>query len=150
MDAAIISALSGLAGAAIGGATSAFSSVLSEVTKNRRKTAEDLFNRRVRAYDDFIKEAADHYVDALTHESDDPQALVSLYALIAIMRLGSPREVVRAAEAVMFNLQKVYEAPNRTLSQINLYSKGGETDPLLEFSEACRKDLELSKASLLR
>jgi len=150
MDVAIISALSGLAGAAIGGATSAFSSVLSEATKNRRKTAEDLFNRRVRIYDNFIKEAADHYVDALTRESDDPKALVSLYALVAIMRLGSPREVVMAAEAVMVDLRKVYEAPNRTLSQINMYSKGGDPDPLLEFSEACRNDLDSSRASLLR
>jgi hypothetical protein len=150
MDAAIISALSGLAGAAIGGATSAFSSVLSEVTKNRRKTAEDLFNRRVKVYDDFIKEAAEHYVDALTRESDDPKALVSLYALVAIMRLGSPREVVMAAEAVMVDLRKVYEAPNRTLSQISMYSEGGDADPLLGFSGAARKDLESSKASLLR
>ena len=150
MDVAIISALSGLAGAAIGGATSAFSSVLSEATKNRRKTAGDLFNRRVRIYDNFIKEAADHYVDALTRESDDPKALVSLYALVAIMRLGSPREVVTAAEAVMVDLRKVYEAPNRTLSQINRYSQGGDPAPLLEFSEACREDLESSKSSLLR
>jgi len=150
MDAAVISALSGLAGAAIGGATSAFTSVLSEVTKNRRKTAEDLFNRRVRVYDDFIREAADHYVDDLTRESDDPKALVSLFSLMAIMRLRSPREVVAAAESVMVNLRKVYESPNRTLSQINMYSKGGDTDPLLEFSEAARVDLESSQASLLR
>ena len=150
MDAAVISALSGLAGAAIGGATSAFTSVLSEVTKNRRKTAEDLFNRRVRVYYDFIREAADHYVDALTRESDDPKALVSLFSLMAIMRLRSPREVVAAAESVMVNLRKVYESPNQTLSQINMYSKGGDTDPLLEFSEAARVDLESSQASLLR
>lgn len=150
MDAAIISAVSGLAGAAIGGATSALSSVLGEHTKDRRKTAEDLFNRRVKVYDDFIREAANHFVDALTRESDDPKALVSLYALMAIMRLGSPPEVVAAGEAVMVHLQKAYEAPNRTLSQVNMYSKGGDADPLLEFSEACRKDLESSKAGLLR
>jgi hypothetical protein len=150
MDPAIISAFSGLAGAAIGGATSAMSSVLGEATKNRRKNAEDLFNRRVKIYDGFIKEAADHFADALTRESDDPKALVSLYGLMAIMRLGSPREVVAAGEAVMVQLQRAYEAPNRTLRQINLYSKGGDTDPLLEFSEAARGDLESSKASLLR
>jgi hypothetical protein len=148
MDAAIISALSGLAGAAIGGATSAFSSVLSEITKDRRKTAETSFNRRERVYIDFIKEAADHFVDALTRESDDPKGFVSLYALIARMRLGSPDQVVDAAEAVIVNLQKAYAAPTRSLSQVHIYSKGGEPDPLLEFSEACRKDLESGKASL--
>lgn len=150
MDAAIISAVSGLAGAAIGGATSAMSSVLSETTKDRRKTAEDLFNRRVQVYNDFIKEAADHFVDALTRESDDPKAVVSLYGLMAIMRLASPHKVIAAGEAVMVKLQKAYEAPNRTLSQINMFSNGGEADPLLEFSKAAREDLELSRTKLLR
>jgi hypothetical protein len=150
MDAAIISALSGLAGAAIGGGTSAFSSVLSEITKDRRKTAENSFNRREQVYIEFIKEAADHFGDALTRESDDPKGFVSLYALIARMRLGSPHQVVDAAEAVILNLQKAYAAPTRSLSQVHIFSKGGEPDPLLEFSEACRKDLESSRASLLR
>jgi len=150
MDAAVISALSGLAGAAIGGATSAFSSVLSEITKERRKTAEGAFNRRERVYIEFIKEAADHFVDALTRDSDDPKELVSLYALIARMRLGSPDPVVDAAEAVVMNLQKAYAAPTRSLREIHFFSEGGDLDPLLEFSEACSKDLETSKASLLR
>jgi len=150
MDAAIISALSGLAGAAIGGATSAFSSVLSELTKDRRKAAEDSFNRREQVYTDFIKDAADHFVDALTRVSDDPKEFVSLYALIARMRLGSSHQVVDAAETVMLNLQKAYAAPTRSLSQVHIFSKGGDPDPLLEFSEASRKDLESSKASLLR
>jgi len=150
MDAAVISAVSGLAGAAIGGATSAFSSVLSELTKDRRKTAEDSFNRREQVYIAFIKEAADHFVDALTRESDDPKEFVSLYALIARMRLGSPDQVVEAAEVVMLKLQKAYAAPTRSLSQVHLFSKDGEADPLLEFSEACRGDLESNKAGLLR
>jgi hypothetical protein len=150
MDAAIISALSGLAGAAIGGATSAFSSVLSELTKDRRKTADDLFNRRVQVYSDFIKDAADHFADAVTREAGDPKELVSLYALIARMRLGSPEFVIAAAESVMVSLQKAYAAPTLSLSQIDIFSKGGQTDPLLEFSEACRKDLESTRARLLR
>lgn len=146
MDSAIISAMSGLAGAAIGGATSAFSSVLSELTKERRKTAEDTFGRREQVYTEFIKESADHFFDALSREADDPKELVSLYALIARMRLGSPDQVVAAAEAVILNLQKAYQAPTRSLREVHIFAKDGEADPLLEFSQASRKDL----ASLLR
>jgi hypothetical protein len=146
VDSAIISAMSGLAGAAIGGATSAFSSVLSELTKERRKTAEDTFSRRERVYTEFIKESADHFFDALSREADDPKELVSLYSLIARMRLGSPDQVVAAAEAVILNLQKAYQAPTRSLREVHIFAKDGETDPLLEFSQASRKDL----ASLLR
>jgi hypothetical protein len=148
MDAAIISALSGLAGAAIGGATSAASSVLSELTKERRKTAEDSFNRRELVYIAFIKEAADRFADALSREADDPRELVSLYALVARMRLASPHAVVAAGEAVIVNLQNAYEAPTRTLREIHIYSSDGETDPLLEFSEACRADLDSAEARL--
>jgi hypothetical protein len=50
----------------------------------------------------------------------------------------------------MVKLQQAYEAPNRTLRQVNLYSKGGDSDPLLEFSEAARSDLESSRTKLLR
>jgi hypothetical protein len=150
MDAAIISALSGLAGAAIGGGTSAFSSVLSELTKDRRKTAEVSYNRRHQVYTEFIKEAANHYADALTREADDPKELVSLYALVARMRLGSPKPVVEAAEAVIINLQKAYGAPTRSLREIHIFLKDGDADPLLEFSEACRRDFEETKAGPLR
>ena len=146
MDSAIISAMSGLAGAAIGGATSAFSSVLSELTKERRKTAEDSFNRREQVYTEFIKESADHFFDALSREADDPKELVSLYALVARMRLGSPDKVVSAAEAVIVTLQKAYQAPTRSLREVHIFAKDGETDPLLEFSRASREDL----TSLLR
>jgi hypothetical protein len=150
MDAAIISALSGLAGAAIGGGTSAFSSVLSELTKDRRKAAELSYNRRHQVYTEFIKEAANHFADALTREADDPKELVSLYALLARMRLGSSQSVVTAAEDVIVNLQNAYEAPTRSLREVHIFSKDGEADPLLEFSEACRRDLEATKASPLR
>jgi hypothetical protein len=150
MDVAIISALSGLAGAAIGGATSAFSSVLSELTKDRRKATEVSYNRRHQVYTEFIKEAANHFADALSRQADDPKELVSLYALVARMRLGSPQSVVTAAEAVIVNLQSAYEAPTRSLREIHIFSKDGETDPLLEFSEACRRDLEETKAGQLR
>ena len=148
MDAAIISALSGLAGAAIGGATSVASSLMSELTKDRRKTAEDSFKRRELVYIAFIKEAADHFADALSRMADDPKELVSLYALVARMRLGAPQTVVAAAEAVILNLQDAYEAPTRTLREVHIFSKDGETDPLLEFSEACRADLESTQARL--
>jgi hypothetical protein len=150
MDAAIISALSGLAGAAIGGSTSAFSSVLGERTKDRRKAAEDAFNRRASLYTEFIKEAANHFAEAVTSEAGDPKQLVALYALIARMRLGSPHEVVAAAETVMVKLQEEYAAPTLSLTQIDIFTKGGKTDPLLEFSEVGREDLERAIAGLLK
>ena len=149
MDVAIVSAMSGLAGAAIGGATSAWSSLLSQVTIDRRKFRELFWDRRTTLYNDFIGEAAKHLADALTHQRDDPADLVQLYALVARMRLVSPKPVVEAAEAVTVSVHKMYEAPNRPLNKVHIFADGRKSDPLLAFSEACRHDLDHSKARLL-
>jgi hypothetical protein len=150
MDVAIISALSGLAGAAIGGATSAATSMFSERIKDQRSAANTSWRRRARLYNKFIAASAKHLADALSHERDDPGALMELYALVARMRLISPQSVVAAAEAATIVVQKAYEAPNRSLRQLNIFSASGDADPLLAFSEACRNDLEITNESLLR
>lgn len=149
MNVALISALAGLAGAAIGGATSTFGSILSERTKSRRQAAEDLYSRHVGLYIDFIDEAAKHFADAMTRTTDDPKQIVKLYGLIARMRLGSPDSIVAAAEDVMVKLQQAYVGPTLSLSQIEIFKKGGQTDPLFEFSLACRRELARMKAGLL-
>jgi hypothetical protein len=143
MDAALISAFSGLAGAIIGGVTSTTSSVFGERVKDRRSTAEDSWKRREHLYNEFISAASTHLADALTHERDDPGALMQLYSLVASMRLISPSSVVAAAEAVTLNLQRTYEAPNRSLRQLQIFSKDPDGDPLLAFSQAGRDDLRV-------
>ena len=150
MDAAVISALAGLAGAAIGGGTSAASSVFSERVRDRRTAASTSWKRRERLYNKFIAAAATHLADALSHERDDPSAVMELYALVAKIRLISPQSVVAAAEAATIVVQKTYEAPNQSLRQLNIFSASGDADPLLAFSEACRKDLDKTREGLMR
>jgi hypothetical protein len=150
MNVALISALSGLAGAAIGGATSVTSAIFSERVKNRRLAADSSWRRRERLYTEFITATAKHMADALSHERDDPAAVVELYALVAKIRLICPQSVVAAAEAATILVQKTYEAPNRSLREISIFSASGDSDPLLAFSDACRGDLQISKESLSR
>jgi hypothetical protein len=150
MDPAIISALSGLMGAAIGGATSASTSMFSERIKVKRNALHSSWLRREHLYNEFIAVTAKHLADALSHESDDPGALMELYALVAKIKLISPQSVVAAAEAVMVHVQKTYEAPNRSLRQLSFFSASNDADPLIAFSEACRIDLDISRESMLR
>jgi len=150
MDIAVISAISGLAGAAIGGATSTTSAILSERVKNRRLAADSSWRRREQLYNEFISATAKHMADALGHERDDPAAVMELYALVAKIRLICPESVVVAAEAATIVVQKTYEAPNRSLRQLSIFSATGESDPLAAFSEASRKDLQISRESLSR
>ena len=55
-----------------------------------------------------------------------------------------------SGRALLRYIQNAYEAPTRPLREIHIFAKDGETDPLLEFSNACRRDLEETKASQLR
>jgi hypothetical protein len=150
MDTAVISAISGLAGAAIGGATSTTSAIFSERVKNRRLSADGSWTRREQLYNEFISATAKHMADALGHERDDPAAVMELYALVAKIRLICPQSVVVAAEAATIVVQKTYEAPNRSLRQLSIFSATGDSDPLYAFSEACRTDLQISRESLSR
>jgi len=150
MELAIISAISGLAGAAIGGATSTTTAVFSEQVKNRRVAADSSWKRREHLYNEFISATAKHMADALGHERDDPAAVMELYALVAKIRLICPQSVVAAAEAATILVQNTYEAPNRSLRQLSIFSATGDSDPLLAFSEACRRDLQISRESLSR
>src|ERR1700740_417446 len=99
MDASIISGISALAGAAIGGFTSAVAAWFSQ-----RETAQSQWHatvtlRRQDIYRDFIEVAAKCHLDALQHGNPDIAGLVGLYANISRMRVLSSHEVVeRAAE----------------------------------------------------
>lgn len=59
------------------------------------------------------------------------------------MRLLTSREVVTAAETVMDAITATYLAPNRDLRELRTLAHEGGMNFLLEFSEACRRDLAL-------
>jgi hypothetical protein len=141
MDSGFISAIFGLTGAAIGGLTSFASSWLVASTQLRDKNRELERTRRERLFTEIINEASRLYGDALSHEKDEVTDMVKLYALIAQARLVSTPAVIAAAERVMDAITDAYLKPNRTLHEMRAYAKEGGLNFLLEFSEACRKDL---------
>lgn len=68
-------------------------------------------------------------------------SLVSLYALIANIRLSSSHGVVCAAERALTVIIDTYLAPNRTLREIGVLARDGRMNFLHGFSEVCRADL---------
>ncbi len=98
MDNAYVSAISALAGSAIGG--------LAQRLVQAMARQEHLYGR-------FIDEAAKSITDALTHELDDPSKLVRLYALVGKLRLFASANVVSQAEEVMQRIVETYNLPNR-------------------------------------
>jgi hypothetical protein len=141
MNPAYISALAGLIGAAIGGLTSFANSWLTQRTQLRDTHREAGKTRREALYVEFIDEAAHLLGDAYSHQTDDAQLLVKLFALTARMRLVSPRPVVVAAEKVLDAIGAAYLGPNYTLREVFALSQKGEYHFFEAFSEACRQDL---------
>ena len=141
MNPAIINILAALSGTAVG----SLAPVLSNYVLQRSVTQRDLLNRqlgqRENLYSDFIKEASSLYADAILHELNDLNALVSLYALVSRIRLLATDPVVRAAEDFVKLIVKHYGDPNLTLEEIRTAALSEKAEPLDVFSFACRKEL---------
>jgi|SRR5215471_3365021 len=88
-------------GAAIGGLASFGSSWLTQRTQLRFSQLEAIKAKREALYAEFVDEASRLYGDALGHQKDEVADLVKIYALIARIRLISPRPVVTAAERTL-------------------------------------------------
>jgi hypothetical protein len=144
MDSAYVSALFGLLGATVGGLTSFMTAWLTQRTERRENYRHAERTKREVLYGDFINEASRLYGDALSHEKDDVTGLVQLYAITGKLRLMTSREVVTAAEAAMDVITATYLAPNRSLRELRALAHDGGMNILLDFGEACRRELEMS------
>jgi hypothetical protein len=148
MDLAYVSALAALAGSAIGGATSLGASWLTQRTQVRAEEVAHDIARREDMYKDFIEEASKLYGDALEHDKADTSKLVRLYALVSRMRILSPPAVIESAERVIQAIIDTYFKPNITLRELSENLKDRSLiDPLREFSEACRRELQKLRLS---
>lgn len=138
----ILTAMVGLVGAAIGGFGSFMTSWLTVRAQLLQKMRSEARSRREEVYTDFIEEATRLFGDALGHAREDVSDLVTLYALVARMRLIAPREVIDRADHVVDSIVSAYLGPNRTLHELRQFARDGGMDPLRQFSEACRTELQ--------
>src|SRR5579885_2296322 len=144
IDPALLSPVSALCGALVGGVASLLGAIYSQRSQDRvqRVTAE--IAKRETVYADFLMNASQLLLNAYTHDdialSGDEQRLVGL---INRMRLFAPDNVVGGAEAVLRAILQILLSPSRELRQLatEALSKSLDPDPLVSFSELCRADL---------
>lgn len=141
MDVAYISALSALAGSAIGGLTSGLTSWLNQRFQAKAEALAHELSRRQDLYKDFIVAASKTYGEALVTNEPKIEELIGLYAMISRMRaLSSPRIAARA-EQVLLETTGAYFQPNRTVADLReLIRSGTGVDPLKDFAEAVREE----------
>ncbi|HMK30708.1 MAG TPA: hypothetical protein VK473_13560 [Terriglobales bacterium] len=138
---ASISVLAALCGSLVGAVGSSVSSWIAQRHQNRQELlAKEIFHRE-QLYSDFISETAQVFADAVQHAFQDPSRLIPSYALLSRMRLSSSMNVIESAERVLKAILDTYSQPNLTAEEIHAWA-GKRNDPLREFSNICRRDLE--------
>ncbi len=142
MDAAILSAVSALAGSGIGAFASFGTTWLVQTNQMRYQQRAAEVTKREALYAAFIGEAAKRMTDALSHQAETPEVLVLLVASIGQMRLFSSKEVIAAAEQIARLIIDTYMAPNRSMQELHdTVMDDNRLDPLAHFGEACRAEL---------
>ena len=142
-DAAYLSALSALAGSLVGGLTSGITTWLSVVNQARSGRLAHELSQRDELYRDFIIAASKIYGAAMLTNDPQMQDLVALYAMISRMRVLSSARTIACAQKVMEATVDTYFAPNKTVHELREVIKSGHgIDPLKDFSEAAREELQ--------
>jgi hypothetical protein len=142
MDAGIISALSALGGATIGGLASFSSSWLTQRNQLKFSHREAIRAKREALYAEFVDEASRCYGEAMGHQKDTFEDLSKLLGLLGRIRLVSPRPVVTSGEQALDMIVEAYLGPNRTLNDIMADARQQGFRFLIDFGEACRQDLD--------
>jgi hypothetical protein len=141
MDAAYISALSALAGSAIGALSSLATTWLAQNAQNRLAYLNQRRAKREALYSEFIDEASRLFTDALSHEMEDLSKVVHLYSIRHKIKLFAPQEIVDRSREVVDAIIAAYYAPSRKFTRAEEIIGHNELDVLGAFSDSCRADL---------
>ena len=145
IDPALLSPVSALMGALIGGSTTLVAAVYTQRHQDRLQRVASETAKRETVYADFVMSASSLLLNAYTRDeillSGDEQRLIGL---INRMRLFAPTDVVDGAEAVLRAIVEILLKPRIELRQLakEALSKSLDPDPLLAFSSICRADLD--------
>lgn len=150
-NSATVTALAAIFGSLAGALGSTISSWIAQTHHDRQDILIKRVSHREQLYSDFISESAKVMADAAQHTFQDPSRLIPTYALLSRIRLSSSPRVIASAERVIRTILDSYSEPNLTPEEIQSRA-GKRTDkddnPLRDFSDICRRDLESVAGSL--
>jgi hypothetical protein len=145
MDPAILSSVSALLGALIGGGASLCAAIYTQRNQNRLQRVAGEIAKREAVYADFVMDASNVLLNAYVHDEialgGEEQRLLGL---INRMRLFAPPDVVKGAEAVLRAIVEISLKPGVEARRLAKEALSASLDPdaLLSFSLICRADLD--------
>jgi hypothetical protein len=145
IDPTLLSPVSALIGALIGGGASIVAAIYTQRTQNRLQRVASEVAKREAIYADFVTSASNLILNAYTHDDitlDGEQQRI--IGLINRMRLYAATDVIKGAEEVLKAIVEISLKPSVELRRLaqDALSKSLDPDPLLTFSVICRKDLD--------
>ena len=141
----VVTPLTALLGALMGGFASLVAAIYTQRTQNRLRRAEAQITKRESVYADFVMHASNLLLNAYVIDEvslgGDEQRLIGL---INRMRLFAPADVIAGAEAVLTAIVEITLKPGIELRRLatKALSRNLDPDPLLAFSQICRADLD--------
>ena len=145
IDPAILSSVSALLGALIGGGASLCAAIYTQRYQNRLQRAAGEIAKRETVYADFVINASNLLLMAYVRDEiamgGEEQRLVGL---INRMRLFAPPDVIKGAEAVLRAIVEISLNPAIEVRRLAKEALSDSLDPneLLSFSIICRADLD--------
>ena len=145
IDPTLLSPVSALLGALIGGGASIVAAIYTQRTQNRLQRVASEVAKREAIYADFVTSASNLILNAYTHDDitlDGEQQRI--IGLINRMRLYAATDVIKGAEEVLKAIVEISLKPSIELRHLaqDALSKSLDPDPLLTFSVICRNDLD--------
>jgi hypothetical protein len=138
----LITAMSGMMGTLVGGSATVATAWVTQKKVNRREMVREEVRKREALYGEFIGECAKLLMDAFTHALDNPEKLLPVYALLNRVRLTASPPVLRMADSLLTQITDQYFASNLTVDELRELARSDRADPLKDFGEACRAELE--------
>ena len=142
MDTPLITALAAVFGSVVGGSATIGTAWITQKTQIKREVANAEIKKRESLYTDFIVECSRLYIHSLQHSLEGPENMMTAYSLKNRMLLSSSQSVIEAADHILKRILDQYFDKNLSNAEMRNIVESGPSDPLKEFSEACRKDLK--------
>jgi hypothetical protein len=145
IDPTLLSPVSALLGATVGGAASLLGAIYTQRRQDRIQRIASEVAKRESVYAEFIMSASNFLLKAHTRDEielgGDEQRMIGFRNR---MRLFAPDNVVDGAEAVLRAIVEISLKPSVELRQLakEALSNHLDPDPLLAFSTLCRADLD--------
>lgn len=138
---ASISAFAAVGGSLVGALGSSVSAWIVQRHQNQRELLAKKIFHREQLYSEFISQTAQAMAHAMQNAFQDSSKLISSYALLSRIRLSSSMHVVESAERVINTILDTYSQPNLTPEEFQAWA-AKQNDPLREFGNICRRELE--------